>query len=131
METIKTLKSELEAAQKDLEMRAIRDDGQCDLIANLRQQLADKTRECEEEKNNYLAMKQRAVELRAENAELKKSICGTPRPKKITKLQAALNKTRKEANNWTPEYRAELLKKGLAIIEHGTPRPTTKKGKEE
>ena len=42
------LATELEAAQKDLEMRAIRDDGQCDLIANLRQQLADKTRECEE-----------------------------------------------------------------------------------
>ena len=38
------LATELEAAQKDLEMRAIRDDGQCDLIANLRQQLADKTR---------------------------------------------------------------------------------------
>ena len=38
---------ELEAAQKDLEKRAIRDDGQCDLIANLRQQLADKTRECD------------------------------------------------------------------------------------
>ena len=46
---------------------------------------------------------------------------------KLTKLQAALNKTRKEANSWTPEYRAELLKKGLTIVNQGTPRPSTKK----
>jgi hypothetical protein len=29
----------------------------------------------------------------------------------------ALKRTRQEANKWTPEYRRELFKKGMAIIE--------------
>ena len=44
MNEIDQLRAENAELKKDLEMRAIRDDGQCDLIANLRQQLADKTR---------------------------------------------------------------------------------------
>ena len=66
------LATELEAAQKDLEMRAIRDDGQCDLIANLRQQLADKTRECEAEQFGASKLLKQNDQLRAENTELKK-----------------------------------------------------------
>ena len=70
---------ELEAAQKDLEKRAIRDDGQCDLIANLRQQLAGKSDSFEKSHAIYEATHSICVDLREEISNLKEQLAAKTR----------------------------------------------------